>query len=724
MRFGAVHRTMTNALAVLGIFALVLSGQISHAMTALIVVALAAAIGVPLLRDVEEEAWHASPWVQRLATFAPVALLSVELLRWFFGRSALEIAIEFAALLQVIRLVTRRGAAHDQQVIILALLHLIAGTVLGGNIGYALCFLGFVVVAPSALVLSHLRREVEGNYRQGARDRTGLPVDVPRILRSRRVVGKRFLLVTSSLSVPILLFTTALFLLFPRVVRPFLSLTRSSGARTVGFDDRVDLGSHGAIRDDPQIALRVAIPNLAASAAPPERVALYLRGAALDHYDGRAWTRTLTHRHPVASLQQVVPVERWPDPRDQVMIVDREPFEPSVIPLPLGTVAFELIPRGEPSFLSAFAQVRVERGPEGEYRFRNADDLGIRYRVSVAPEARQAGPALPREDVARYLALPPLPERVAKLAATWAAEGSSDLEKARAIERHLRSEYRYDLASPSGGAPQPLDHFLFESRRGHCEFYSTAMAVMLRTAQIPSRNVTGFVGGTWNRFSQTYTVRQGDAHAWVEAFIDGRWMTFDPTPPAEALPKSQLRGFLATLRDIAEATTQRWDRWVVGYDIHEQVTLYEQLRRALRGDGTSSFFGGMSSWKLLGLGLGLTGAGWLVARYLRRQQKVASPRRPARPTGHRARDAAAATALYEQLDAAMIAQGIGRPEGIPPLLHASRAPVAEHPLAAEIQALTEAYLAARFGARALDEDERARFARRVRSIRGYRAKRP
>ena len=91
----------------------------------------------------------------------------------------LELAVEFAAALQIIRLATRRGAAHDQQVIVLALLHLIAGTVIGGGLGYGLCFLGFLVVAPGALVLSHLRREVEGNYRQGARDRTGLPVDVP-----------------------------------------------------------------------------------------------------------------------------------------------------------------------------------------------------------------------------------------------------------------------------------------------------------------------------------------------------------------------------------------------------------------------------------------------------------------------------------------------------------------------------------------------------------------
>src|SRR5262249_57936210 len=146
------------------------------------------------------------------------------------------------------RLATRKGAAHDQQVIVLALLHLIAGTVLGGGLGYGLCFIGFLIVAPGALVLSHLRREVEGNYRQGARDRTGLPVDVPRILRSRRVVGRGFLATTCLLSVPIFLFTAALFIVFPRVGLSLLLINHPRSGRMVGFSDHVDLGDVRVLR--------------------------------------------------------------------------------------------------------------------------------------------------------------------------------------------------------------------------------------------------------------------------------------------------------------------------------------------------------------------------------------------------------------------------------------------------------------------------------------------
>ncbi|HEX7670536.1 MAG TPA: hypothetical protein VF395_13170, partial [Polyangiaceae bacterium] len=210
MKFGVVHRIMTDALAALGLLSLVTSGELHPWMTAAIVLGLITAVAIP--ERLQDHVRAGS-----IGGALSVVLLLTQTARLFFGGDILQLAVEFAAALQVIRLGTRRGAAHDQQIILLALVHLVAGTVLGGGLAYGLCFFGFLVVAPGALVLSHLRREVEGNYRQGARDRTGLPVDVPRILRSRRVISRRFLLMTCSLSLPIFLFTAVLFVLFPRV---------------------------------------------------------------------------------------------------------------------------------------------------------------------------------------------------------------------------------------------------------------------------------------------------------------------------------------------------------------------------------------------------------------------------------------------------------------------------------------------------------------------------
>src|ERR1017187_2047922 len=283
MRFGLVHRLMTDALAALGILAVVSTASMSPWTNGVLLIGLMLALAIP-------ESWQNKPALRHFASIAPLVLLAVEVGRLLAGCPPLDVAVEFAALLQIVRLATRRGAAHDQQIIVLAMLHFVAGTVLGGGLAYGLCFLGFLVVAPGALVLSHLRREVEGNYRQGARDRTGLPVDVPRILRSRRVVGRGFLATTCLLSVPILLFTTALFVLFPRIGLSLLLLSHPRAGRMIGFSEHVDLGDVGVLRDDPTVALRFEVRDL--PEPPPTRLTLRLRGTAFDAYGGHAWART------------------------------------------------------------------------------------------------------------------------------------------------------------------------------------------------------------------------------------------------------------------------------------------------------------------------------------------------------------------------------------------------------------------------------------------------
>ncbi|HEX6765065.1 MAG TPA: hypothetical protein VF103_06295, partial [Polyangiaceae bacterium] len=134
MRFGVVHRVMTDTLAVLGLLSLLTSGELSRTVAVLILVALALALLVP-------ERIQDKPLYRKLGVAAPLVLLAVQTARLLGGESLLAVAIEFAAGLQVLRLATRRGAAHDQQVIVLALLHLIAGTVLGSGLTYGLCFL-------------------------------------------------------------------------------------------------------------------------------------------------------------------------------------------------------------------------------------------------------------------------------------------------------------------------------------------------------------------------------------------------------------------------------------------------------------------------------------------------------------------------------------------------------------------------------------------------------
>ena len=287
----------------------------------------------------------------------------------------------------------------------------------------------------------------------------------------------------------------------------------------------------------------------------------------IDSYDGRAWSQAQPSKLPALMDEGLVTIENHTiSTSDKVMRIDLEPIDPPVIFLPEYAAGMRFRNRSQ---LGVDVPLSILRGPEGEFRYQPVDERGIKYEVVLSPKNTPTLQRLPAAERPRYLALPPdLPERIRTLAAEWTRGLATPLERARSIERHLRTEFRYDLSSPSGKSKQPLDDFLFESKRGHCEFYSTAMAVMLRTLDVPTRNVTGFIGGSYNRFGRFYAVRQGDAHSWVEVFIDEQgWMTFDPTPPGDAAPKSEIGGAWAYVRDFLEATSQRWERNVVGYDL-------------------------------------------------------------------------------------------------------------------------------------------------------------
>ncbi len=698
MRFGLVHRIMTDALAALGVLALVASGQFNRGVSVAVVLGLVAAVAM-------KEQWRQEASNKHLDTIAVFALIATQLGRFVLtNASALDLLIEFAVGLQIIRVATRKGAAHDQQVVVLALLHLIAGTVVGGGLGYGLCFIGLLVVTPGALVLSHLRREVEGNYRQGARDRTGLPVDVPRILRSKRVVGRQFIAVTCLLSVPILMFTVVLFIVFPRVGLSLLLLNRPKSGRMIGFSGKVDLGQIGTLRSDPTIALRVVYPDLE---NPPARKVMHLRGTALDRYDGHSWTQSSTTHRTIATGGDLVTFGPRNVENDQKVRIELEPIDPPVLFFPPEATALRLRQAG----VGPNTTVSVQRGPEGEFRYQAPGDRGVHYTVFLSDEGQPAFTSLRESERYRYLQLPDLPQRIGELAHTWSGEAKTPLAKARALERHLRTDFSYDLSSPSGGEDKPLDHFLFTSRRGHCEYFSTAMAVMLRTQGIPSRNVTGFVGGTYNKFGRFYAVRQGDAHSWVEAYIEGRgWITFDPTPPGAATPQSDVDGILASMRDFFEAVSQRWNRHVLGYDLQQQVSLFDQV------SSTSPTLGRLTRPRsrdlLLLAGLLLAGGSFY---YLRRRRKNRTEDAP--KDGHkRSREEALATSLYQQLERAMVAMGVARPATTPPLRHALNLSRDDHPHGETILSLTERYLAARFGDAGFDLSSRRDYEVSIRTM--------
>jgi hypothetical protein len=310
-----------------------------------------------------------------------------------------------------------------------------------------------------------------------------------------------------------------------------------------------------------------------------------------------------------------------------------------------------------------------------------------------------------------------LTQRIRDLAAQWAHSAESEVAKIDSIDRMLRTRYQYDLDSPSGLAKQPLDHFLFESKRGHCEYFSTAMAVMLRTIGVPTRNVTGFVGGTYNKYGEFYAVRQGDAHSWVEAFVEGKgWLTFDPTPPTAAVPQSDIDGVFASLRDLFEAFSQRWTQHVLGYDLRQQISLFESLRKHEQSN---------LSWLtrppkrfvlgFLGCILALTSGYYLYRR--RRRFRADDPASGKPPSRH----ALLASKLYAALDRTMNTLGVGREKSVPPLLHARQLASDAYPQAQVIMNLTRIYTDVRFGGAKLSEKQQQLFRQKLKQLRHAKA---
>jgi protein-glutamine gamma-glutamyltransferase len=175
------------------------------------------------------------------------------------------------------------------------------------------------------------------------------------------------------------------------------------------------------------------------------------------------------------------------------------------------------------------------------------------------------------------LQLPKLDPRIPQLAEQITDSLPSNYDRAAAIENYLRSHYGYTLQLSRTQPRDPLAEFLFVRKQGHCEYFASAMAVMLRSLHIPSRVVNGFRGGEYNDLSGQYVIRASDAHSWVEAYFPGYgWVGFDPTPAAPPLQQWGRAGL------YLDALSSFWREWVVNYDSAHQGTL---ARDAAQGTG-------------------------------------------------------------------------------------------------------------------------------------------
>jgi protein-glutamine gamma-glutamyltransferase len=671
MRFSLAHDLVTYLFAGLGLSSLYVGGTLSPTFGALLALGFVSSALVPGARVI-------SARYGALVTVAVAAILAVQVIRSLVSEPFFAMAIEFAALLQISRLAHRRTAADYKQVAGLSVLHLIATTVVTRELSYAGLFAGYVVVTPWMLGLTQVREALERQYRDP--DRTEHEVDpkLLEVLARRDWVGPGFFVGTSALSLALVAVTVTLFLAFPRVGGDFIGLRGGAGGAVTGFGGDLALGGFGTIRTDRRVVVRLTREGGDGGPILP----LVLRGTSFDRYEDGRWTRTESPAERLSlSRRPLWLTEARTERSPTRFAIHSELVDEPVLLVPEGTIRVERA-RG-----SGVLVDELEHRLGVDVRVVGAERGVRRYEVVVERGAS------PREttDLDRYLALPDGLERVARLAREVVGRETSPSAMARAIERHFQDgRYEYTLDQVSIDGVDPIEHFLFVRRAGHCEYFSTAMVVMLRSLGVPARNVTGFVGGRFNEYGGYYAIQQGDAHSWVEALVDGEFVRFDPTPPArDAFGIDD--GLVTRLQAFLDSLRMHWYESVVGYGWEDQRRLFMSLRAWARVGASSSagphpdLRGELDLTALRSIWL--PAVLFVVAGFIVLTWRTSRRRTAERPEEVR---------LFVALEVKASRLGASRPESETPVEWAERLVAARAPFAEAIEQGVRAYVALRY----------------------------
>ncbi|MCB1020820.1 MAG: DUF3488 domain-containing protein [Bryobacterales bacterium] len=372
-------------------------------------------------------------------------------------------------------------------------------------------------------------------------------------------LGRRMFSLGSSLAAGILVASAGLFFLLPRV--QLGAPLHLPGGHFVGFSNEVNLGATGSLSADPTPVMRVQPLD------SEDLSGLHWRGVALFRFDGERWSA------PQAGARVLEAGAQGMHLGHERRVDEGRRLRYRVALEPLATDAIFLA--GQPEQVRGrFTKVIIT--DSGDLHVPDSSNQGINYEAQTwLPDLDRLQPSdvvelFGADFQAKYLQLPELDPRIAELNRQVLGDARAPLRKARAIESYLRTNFGYSLDLPSRKHADPLAYFLFERKEGHCEYFASAMALMLRLEGIPSRVVNGFLGGVWNDLSGMQVLRSSDAHSWVEAYIPGYgWLEFDPTPPA---PEANA-GLMSNLWMYWDAVESAWMQWVVGYDSSRQRDL-------------------------------------------------------------------------------------------------------------------------------------------------------
>jgi hypothetical protein len=503
-----------------------------------------------------------------LLTIACVAFYIAD--QFLISRNFLESLVHLVLFVMLVRLFSAQKDRDHYLLAVLAFVMVLAAAVLTVDSTFLIALAGFVLVGVAAFILMEMMHSAE---------RSPVLARDPNVHRAYRKLSFTIAGIAPILLLLIFCGGVVIFFFLPRISAGYLSANTGANDLTSGFSDRVELGRIGEIQQSKAVVMHVQVNGDSAGA-----FALKLRGISLSTFDGRNWSssRQKFNLSPITAgrfdlLQAQAP------PRGQ-RVHYRVTMEPFI---------------GEVFFLLA-----TPRSLQGNYRAISEDsagdvfDLDLEHpvnRYEADSELRRpvlarlhAPAAYPADIPQGNLQLPSLDPRIPELASQITAKVVSPYDKAATMENYLRSHFGYTLQLPKALPKDPIANFLFVRKEGHCEYFASSMAIMLRTLGIPARVVNGFSGGEFNDITSQYVIRGSDAHSWVEAYIPGEgWMEFDPTPAGSGQAHTQWSRLMLYM----DAMSSFWREWIVNYDLAHQLRLTQDANR-----GSREIVGHAQSW--------------------------------------------------------------------------------------------------------------------------------
>jgi transglutaminase-like putative cysteine protease len=464
-----------------------------------------------------------------------------------------------------------------------------------------------------------------------------------------------------------------LFVLFPRPERPLWRMPQSAPAATTGISDTMSPGSVGRLTPSADIALRA---DTGGKPLPPGE--LYWRALVLWQFDGSTW-RTAPMRQ---GRMRAAPATPDGDQRDGTAGLDY-----TITLEPTQRQWLFLLDRGRAIDRQADAAV----SPDGEFLTRAPIGQRLLYRARSAPAAPETLDAQTRQLALR---LPAGNPRARALAAQWVERYPDPAGRVQAaLALFAAAPFAYTLSPPPLGSEQ-IDSFLFGTRRGFCEHYAGSFVFLMRAAGVPARVVTGYQGGEFNPVGGHYVVRQADAHAWAEIWLEAKgWVRVDPTHAVaptriergidamegndiEALRELRQPGWLRDVRWGMDGVVHHWHRWVLQYDHRMQAQLLRQV--GLGGKLMPTMLVSMAVLATLAL----------VPLWLRQRRRALDP----------------VQALYTRFGRELERHGCVRAPAEGPRDFAERVARMHPTVAQAVHAFTEAYVDIRYGSPQPDTD--------------------